>query len=139
MKKIFIIFLLFTACSPNSMEDFQYEGEAICRDLTQELKKIQTREELAKAVPKLKGKFEALVDLMIEARQFQEIAEEEWTPLATESNDALLVELKRIYKLEAGRETIEKAQSEALLRLDAFERSLQKNRGRLQNSTAVKR
>lgn len=113
------------------MQDFQHEGEAICRDLTQELKKIQTREELVKAAPKLKEKFETLVDLIIEARKFQEMTEEEWAPLESEANDSLVLELKRVYKLEAGRETVEKAQKEALLRLDAYERSLHKSKEKI--------
>jgi len=106
------------------MEDFQHEGESICRDITKELKKIQTREELVKATPKLKLKFSKLVDLMIEARAFQQESEEAFDPMvaASDASFLLLNELKRIYKLEAGRETIEKAQKEALLRLDAFER-----------------
>lgn len=106
------------------MEDFQHEGESICRDIAKELKNIQTREELVKAAPKLKTQFNKLVDLMMEARAFQQESEEVFDPMraVSDAGDLLLVELKRIYKLEAGRETIEKAQKEALLRLDAFER-----------------
>lgn len=122
MKFFFLILLV--ACSPASVQDFQREGESICRDLTRELKKIQTREELVKAAPKLKAKFDKLVDLMIEARAFQRESEEVFDPISNHSEVSrlLLCELRRIYQLEAGRETIEKTQKEALLRLDAFER-----------------
>ena len=124
MKKIFIFLIFLTACSPHSMEDFQHEGESICRDITKELKKIQTHNEFVKAAPKLKLKFNKLIDLMIEARAFQQESDEAFNPMATASDASslLLAELKRVYKLEAGRETIEKTQREALLRLDAFER-----------------
>ena len=65
---------------------------------------------------------------MIEARKFQE--EEPFEPDTTNTlvSDMLKEELKRIYKLEGGREVIEKAQKEALIRLDAFERSLKKKK-----------
>lgn len=106
------------------MEEFHREGEAVCREITDELKNVQTREELAKAVPKLKTKFNKLVELMIDARTFQQESEEAFDPMAvkTEAGQALLVELKRVYQIEAGRDNIEKAQREALLKLDAFER-----------------
>lgn len=124
MKKMFVVLVFLAACSPHSMEDFQREGESICRDITKELKKVQTREELVKSVPKLKLKFNKLVDLMIEARAFQQESEEVFDPMvpASDGSALLLAELKRVYKLEAGREIIEKTQKEALLRLDAFER-----------------
>ncbi len=131
MKKIVVFFILFVGCSPNSLEDFKHEGESICRDLTEDLRQIQSREELIKKAPRLKSHFERLVDLMIEAKKFQEIAEEEWIPLSTGASDTLCSELKRVYRLEAGRETIEKAQSEALLRLDAFERFQKKKQSKL--------
>lgn len=131
MRKI-VLFLFFLAagCAPHSKEDFQHEGESLCRDLTKELRKVQTREDLAKAAPKIKAKFEKIVDLVIEAKKFQMESEEEetnsdFTPDIAAS-DAFLAELKRVYKIEAGRDTIEKAQKEALLRLDAFDRSLKK-------------
>lgn len=118
-----MFFLLLTACSPNSMEDFHHEGESICREITHELKKIQTREDLLQSAPKLKSKFNKLVDLMIEAKIFQQESEEAFDPMTfkKEASRALLNELKRIYKLEAGREIIEKTQKEALIKLDAFE------------------
>ena len=121
-----VFLFLCTACSPHSLEDFQHEGEAVSKQLIVELKKIETREDLLKALPRLKEKFEKLVDLMIEARKCQLEGDE--YEIAVESNtlisEALAQEMKRIYRLEAGRELIEKAQKEALLRLDAFEAKL---------------
>ena len=96
-----------------------------------DLQKIESREQLVKVVPRLKVHFEKLVDLMIEAKKFQETAEEEFAPLPTQASEKLLLELKRIYQLEAGGELIEKAQNEALLRLDRFEKSLQKKKSKV--------
>jgi hypothetical protein len=123
MRYLYFFLLLIAGCAPTSKEDFQYQGEAICRKLVGELQKVQTREELLKAAPKLKAHFQELVDLMIEARTFEQDHEEEFDvlPQASEISQQLLVELKRVYKIEAGRETIEKAQKEALLKLGAYE------------------
>jgi len=124
MKNVFIFFLLLTACSPHSMEDFHHEGDALCRKIAHELKQIETGEELMRAIPKLKTQFNQLVELMIEARRFQYKSEEVFDPISikTEGSRTLLAELKRVYQIETGRELIEKAQKEALLKLDAFER-----------------
>jgi hypothetical protein len=126
--RLIVLLLLLGACSPNSLEDFRYEGEAKSRALASDLKKIHTREELLKAVPVLKKRFNSLVDLMIEALEFQQAHPEEAEMDADirghAASDALRVELERIYALEGGRQVIENAEREALLRLDAFERKL---------------
>jgi hypothetical protein len=135
IQVLFVILFCLVACSPSSLEDFQREGQALSRELAMELQEIQTREELHKAAPKIKKKFDLLVDLMIEARKFQQKHPEEngFDPATTDpaTSDLLLCELKRIYRLESGRETIEKAQRESLIRLDAFERSVTKQQQRL--------
>jgi hypothetical protein len=129
---IWTFFLLLSGCSPNSLEDYQYEGEALCRVLVRDLRKIRSREQLLKAEPQLKKRFDQVVDLMIEARQFQQRHSEEngIDPTAYDHpySEQLLEELKRIYSLEGGRKSIERVQREALIRLDAFERSLVKEK-----------
>jgi len=127
VRRFYIVLLLLMAgCSPNSLEDFQHEGESECRKLVEDLSKIHTREDLLKMERRLKNKFESLVDLMIAARQFQEehpeVKEIDPTLNDNSSNEALQEELMRIYSMEGGREIIERTQSEALIRLDAFER-----------------
>lgn len=119
MRKIWLALLLY-GCSPQSSEDFRHEGEAICRCLIEELQEIENRQDLLKKAPRLKTLFENLVDLMIAARNAQVDPQVD----STEISQVLQAELKRIYRMEGGREVIEKAQKESLLRLDAFERSL---------------
>ncbi len=120
---IFFVLMLFCSCAPNSLADFQKEGEAVCRNLIEELKEIETREDLVKAAPHLRVYFEKLVDLMIGARQYLKDSEEvvDLAEPRSEVSQALAEELRRIYQMESGRDVIEKAQKEALLRLDAFE------------------
>ena len=108
------------------------EGESRCKALVEELRKIDNREQLARAQPLLKKYFEDFVTLMIRAREFQEkhfdINNE--LSIASESSISSQLEeqLRRIYALEGGRELIERAQQEALVRLDAFERARTKKR-----------
>jgi len=128
---IFLIYFCLWGCSPSSLEEYHYEGQTLSKKLLNELKSIESREDLERAVPYLKKQFESLVDLMIEARNFQEKYPEEYfdePEYAVSLDDELLEEIKRIYQLEKGRVLIEKAQRESLLRLDAFKRSLIKQR-----------
>lgn len=121
--------LLFSGCSPHSLEDYYNEGQALTKKLIEELKPIQNREELEEALPKLKRQFEDLAALMIETRIFQlNHPEEEAPEYAVSLDDELMEEMKRIYELEKGRELMEKAQREAFLRLDSFTRSKQRHR-----------
>jgi hypothetical protein len=133
MRWIFPLFLLFVSCSPNSSQEFQREGMTYCQRLILDLEKIENREQLLKAECLLKKHFEGLISLIIEAREFQnkhldsDIAE---AALDERGIDMRLEnELRRIYSIEGGREVIERAQHEALVRLDAYEHSLSKKRG----------
>ena len=123
--------LLLSSCSPSSLEDFHYEGKVRCRALIEELQTIHNREDLTRALPRLKKHFNELVDLMIDAREFQEKhSDEEAMPDFAENSISSLLEqeLRRIYAIDGGREIIESAQHEALVRLDAFERACIKKR-----------
>ncbi len=119
-KKIHLyvsVVLLLSGCSPSSLDDFRHEGEAICKKLTQELREIDTHDKLMKKAPKLKLYFDQLASLMIEVKKLEP---DDVTPIIDEeslASQALLCELKRIYQIEAGREVIEKAQKEALIKL----------------------
>jgi hypothetical protein len=48
-------------------------------------------------------------------------------------------ELRRIYTIENGREVIERAQQEALVRLDAYERALAKKKEQLKTRTSERK
>ena len=135
MKKyrFFVWVLLAVAgCQPSSLEEFQMEGTAQMRLLLQDLRRIESREDLLSLLPALQKRFDKLVDLMIEARSFQqkngdqEISFQEVNPVL---NQSLLEELRRVYALEGGRECLEKAQKEPMLRLAVKEKALEKQRG----------
>lgn len=119
MHRFFLlILLLISSCGPRSFEDFQKEGETICQSLVRELERIETREDLLSAESRLKQLFDKLVEVMIEAQQYQQASPLSETPNISNAYDELLLEeMMRIYRIEGGRETIERAQREALIRL----------------------
>jgi hypothetical protein len=118
MKK-WILFILLASCSNNSLEEYEREGQALSRKLVIQLQEIHTREELVKALPNLKDRFDALVSLMIEARRYRADHPDEGVeaPFDPTTSDALMAEMKRIYRIEGGRDLIESAQKEAMIRL----------------------
>jgi DNA gyrase/topoisomerase IV subunit A len=125
MKRlIFLPFIFLCGCSPSSMEEYQREGEALCRSFTQDLQKIENREDLLKALPKIKQHYEEIADLIIEAQNFKKEhsgeAIDPWNSSDMLASETLMLELKRIYRMEGGKELMENAQREALFRLDAM-------------------
>lgn len=127
-----MLWVFLSGCNPHSVEDFHHEGQAYSRALIRDLQKVHTREELAQSASHLKKHFEKLVDLMIRARTFQEEHPEEslCVPFQSETtiSDELEEELRRVYLIEGGRQIVERTQQEALVRLDAFERSCAKKK-----------
>ncbi len=126
---------LIGGCSPHSSLEFRKEGEEVCQELMEELKEIETLEQLLVSEGHLKKKFEALVALMIDASRFQDkhLESEESPSEELAVSFALKEELQRVYLIEGGREVIERAEQEALVKLDAYERSRLKQREKLQH------
>jgi hypothetical protein len=125
-----LVLLLLTGCGPKSLEDFREEGEGLTRSLIEELQSIHARDDLVDAAPRLQKLFNELVDVMIASREFKEKHPHlDALPLSKkdhELSDQLRGELNRILHLEGGREVIEKCQEQALERLDAFEKRVNK-------------
>lgn len=124
MLKSLLIILFLTSCSPHSLEEFHSKGKALSEKIASELSEIDSPEELERALPLLKKRFDELVTLSIKARTYEmrhggeAHCEEHYDP------SALIAELSRIYAMEGGKELIERAEREALLKLDAFERRI---------------
>ncbi len=127
-----VLFIWLSSCSPHSLEDYQQEARLIIRALTKELQVIEYPEQLLKSEPEIRKKFNQLVDVMIQAREYQQergLESPDQGGISPDWNESLKKELRRIYQLERGRECIERASQEALIRLDAYERQLKKRRG----------
>ena len=129
---LLVIAVVLGSCSPHSSEEFQTEGEVLCRSLIETLQPIDSSEKLLSAEPVLKKKFESLVALMIEASTFVQKHPDSWDEGSSQKVSLISVTLKeqlhRIYSIEGGREVIERAQQESLVKLDAYERSRLKQR-----------
>jgi hypothetical protein len=123
---------LLVGCNSRSLEDFQEEGESQTLALVKELQMIHHRDELIEAIPRLQKRFDKLVQVAINAREFYEkhafLELLEVSKKGHELSDQLRFELQRLYRLEGGKEIIEKCQEPALHRLDAFEKRLKKVR-----------
>ena len=69
----------------------------------------------------------ALTEVIIQAQEYKDRYPEAESTLAHNKeqsiSDQLRIELNRILRMEGGREVIEKAQEDALNRLDAFAKS----------------
>lgn len=112
MRALFLLFLLLFSCSPASLIDVQVEGEAQTKKLVRELEKIDTKEDLQKALPQIKKRFNELADVLILARDFSS-----QNPEPSLASEQLFVALARLYEMPGGRELIESAQFEAVEKL----------------------
>ncbi len=111
-KNCLLGLLFLYGCGPASFEDLRWEGEAQTKKLVEELRQIETKEDLQKAVPSLRRRFNQIADLLIKIR---EVPHQETGPsLASEE---LFVELARLYEMPGGRELIESSQAQAALKL----------------------
>jgi len=121
---IILLLIVLVSCNSQPLDDFHEEGNGLVRSITETLKPIHTREELLKAAPRLKGLFNDLVSVAIEANEYSYYhPESERINLSPEDHylsDALREELNRVCHIEGGREIVEKCQEESLHRLDAF-------------------
>lgn len=112
-----LIILALTGCGRKSLEDFRLEGEDTARSLLHELRKIRTREQLIQSSSKLQRLFNEMADIIIVAHEFRQKhpnLERNSLPANHELNSQLRTELNRIYKIEGGRQIIEKCEAQAL-------------------------
>jgi hypothetical protein len=106
------------------LEEFRQEGGEISQSLIVELQSIHNRETLLAAAPRLKPLFLELTNLIIAAHEFRDTQLEMTFPDPTAEeylrNTQLREELLRICEMDGGKEVLDKAQEEALNRLDAY-------------------
>ena len=103
------MWIFLASCTPATLADLRAEGEAETKKLAAELREIENKEELQKAVPRLRKQFLKLANLLIEARGYPQ---EEGAP--TLASEELFIELARLYEMPGGRDLIESAEREAV-------------------------
>lgn len=114
IKGLFFLFFLFLGCSPQSLEDLRVEAEGEIERLVEDLRRIETKDSLQKAVPKIKKRFNKIADLLVETRKFPKSAS---PPL--EVSERLFIELARLYEIPGGKELLESAERDAVEKLQA--------------------
>lgn len=107
------ICLFLVSCAPSSLDEIRWEGEAETRKLAQELKGISSRDELLKALPRLKKRYNKIAALVVRARDYKTAAVQEPSQVSEE----LFIQLARLYEMPGARELIEGAQQEAIREL----------------------
>ncbi len=85
------------------------------KTFVEELRRIETRDELLAALPLIKKRFNQMAALLIDVHR-ADLPAGDYPPPSPVS-DELFAELARLYELPNGREWIETAQSEAVDRL----------------------
>lgn len=101
-----------SGCAPSSVEEFHSEGAAAAASLTEEMRRIRSKEELQAAIPKLRKKYLRIAKL---AARAGELAAREEQPLPPcQASDELYAEIARLYELPGGRELLMSAQAESL-------------------------
>jgi hypothetical protein len=110
----FIFLAGLVSCSPCSFDELRCDGEAETKKFTDELRKIQTKDDLSRSLPKIKKRFNKIAGILIELAEYQKKDPE---PISR-AGDELFIEMARIYEIPGGREAIESCQSEAVHSLD---------------------
>ena len=121
--RVLLLFMSFVSCQSKA-EKMKSKVFMRLQELTFELQKIETQDDLIQKGDILKKKYEEIVDAIIAvtiycqktSSQIPQITDEE------EINHRLELELSRLYKLPGALFLLEKYQANALIRLDAFEK-----------------
>ena len=103
--------LFLSACAPSSVDEFRQQGEEAAASLTDEMRRIHSKEELQAALPKLRKKYLRIAKLALAARELAREDGESFPP--TEASDELYAEIARLYELPGGRELLRSAQAES--------------------------
>lgn len=113
--RIWAIFLLsfLASCAPCSFDELRCQGEAETRKFAAELRKIQTKDDLNRSLPRIKKRFNRIAGLLVELSAYRKEAES-----FSRAGDELFIEIARIYEIPGGREAIESCQAEAVRKLD---------------------
>lgn len=108
----FWILIFLSSCGPSSLSDLRIEGEAQTRKLAEELRGIESKEDLERASSRLKKRFNKLADVLVEIRKFPK---EVYEPSI--ASEQLFLELARVYEIPGGKEIVEKSQAQAIRKL----------------------
>lgn len=105
-----VMVVLITSCQSSSYEDFHENGRAKTRSLVAELRKIRTRDQLIENEAEIESALLDLALLLKRVENYQRLHPDAAPPALTaadhELSDELRVEILRIFRLDGGREVI---------------------------------
>lgn len=107
-----LIFLAASCGGPTTLSEVRYEGEAQTKKLAIELQALETKEDVQRAVPILKKRFNKLAELVLVAKN---LPKEEMEP--SFASEQLFAELARLYEIPGCKELIESAQIDAVRKI----------------------
>ncbi len=113
---LFFLPFLLLLCSCSSHGRSNTQAVRYARSLCQELEQVESVDELKERELKIKKLFNNIAQLLIESSHSSD--ERQPLPLPPELAHKLREQLERIYRMEEGREIMERAQGEALRWLD---------------------
>lgn len=117
---LWLVFLAFlTSCQSSNYEDFREKGRSKTRSLIAELKKNRTKDQLIEHEEDILRAFSEITSLMKAVQEFHESHPGlEPPPLTAEDrelSDQLRMELLRIYRLEGGKEIVDRCRENSLI------------------------
>jgi len=116
-----LIALFFCSCEKGGLKAIRTSASSVMQDMTATLQKVETKEDLEKAAPKLKTFHERLIDLVEKSALFtNESAEEELGASLEErqASDNLKEQIVRVLEIGDTYEVMIEIQENALHRLD---------------------
>lgn len=125
MVRLLIFFLLFS-CGVHSKADCRNSAKGVVKSMMYQLRQVDSIEDLQRVGPALKKKFVSLVDIMILAQNVDAPLSDEIEYVQSYLNNALKIELERIFKIQGCKEKMQELQREALIRLDKHHQRLKK-------------
>lgn len=111
--KFFFLALCLVGCSPASLQEIRSKADFEMKKLTEELRRIETKEDLHHRSKQIKKRFDSMADLLVKTRDFGATSTE-----PSKAAELLFAELARIYEIPGAREVIEHLQEEAVHKID---------------------
>lgn len=112
---LWILLVFLTACAPSDPTDFRREGDAWARGFAADLRRIESREDLERAIPRIKRHYGRLAELVGEVAAWEHAHPGVKVPFEpTQGGDALFIELARVRELPGGKEILEDCERESV-------------------------
>lgn len=125
-KLCILVLSWMMSCTRSAQEERHQTNQEILERLLAELSHIHSPQDFSPSFLRLQALFEKMAELLLNAEE-EPHAED---PHIREISEKLKQELVRIYRLEGGREWMEKAQEKALGKIETHHKRLHKKRTR---------